>query len=71
MINKYSNLTERESEILSHIFKGHTSIEIGKMICISPRTVEKHRQNMMSKMRVKNMIQLVKLSLEVNMLEIR
>ncbi len=43
-------LTGRESQILALIADGHTSREIAEMLVISPRTVERHRENLRHKL---------------------
>jgi DNA-binding NarL/FixJ family response regulator len=53
-------LTTREREVLKLIAEGKSSKEIGEMLYISPRTVERHRANMMEKLSAKNMVDLVK-----------
>jgi DNA-binding NarL/FixJ family response regulator len=53
-------LTTREREVLKLIAEGKSSKEIGEMLFISARTVERHRANMMDKLDAKNMVDLVK-----------
>jgi DNA-binding NarL/FixJ family response regulator len=53
-------LTVREREILKLIAEGKSSREIGLVLNISGRTVERHRANMMEKLRVKSSVDLVK-----------
>lgn len=53
-------LSEREKDILKLISKELTNKEVGDQLCISPRTVESHRRNLMQKIGAKNMIGLVK-----------
>lgn len=56
-------LSAREQEILTLIAEGMTSKEIADKLFISPRTVETHRKNLMTKLNVKNMAGLVKFAL--------
>ncbi len=51
-------LTDREREILRAIALGHTSKEIGINLGISPRTVDRHRANMMQKLRLRGIASL-------------
>ncbi|MBF0529362.1 MAG: response regulator transcription factor [Deltaproteobacteria bacterium] len=44
------DLTVREREILKLVAEGHTNKEIGALLFISPRTVDKHRSNLMRKL---------------------
>ena len=57
-----SNLSPREKEILQLIAEEHTSAEIGKMLFISEKTVEKHRTKLMEKLNVRNLAGLVRLA---------
>src|SRR5690606_21121648 len=42
-------LTNREFEIFKLVIKGYTSKEIATMKGISPRTIEKHKENLLNK----------------------
>ena len=53
-------LTPREKEILKMMVNGSTTKEIAYDLEISPRTVEAHRQNMMSKLQVVDIPMLVR-----------
>jgi DNA-binding NarL/FixJ family response regulator len=56
-------LTVRQREILKLIAEGKSNKEIGDMLCISVRTVERHRANMMSKLNVRKTAELVQYAL--------
>ncbi|UPQ78285.1 response regulator transcription factor [Flavobacterium azooxidireducens] len=60
------NLTGREVEIILMACKELSSIEIGDKLCISTRTVEKHRKRIMEKTESKNFIGVVLYALKVN-----
>jgi DNA-binding NarL/FixJ family response regulator len=51
--------TKREIDVLELICKQHTTIEIGTILFISPRTVEGHRNNLLLKTESKNLAGLV------------
>ncbi len=57
-------LTKREKEILQHICDECTTKEIGARLCISEKTVENHRINMLQKLSAKNTVGLVKYAYE-------
>jgi DNA-binding NarL/FixJ family response regulator len=52
-------LTKREQEILHLIKLGKTSKDIAEMLFLSELTVKSHRQNMMRKFDVKNVVELL------------
>ncbi len=53
-------LTTREREIVKLIAEGNSSKDIASLLCISVRTVDHHRANIMSKLNVKKTVDLVK-----------
>jgi len=59
----YEQLTNREREVLKLVAEGHTTQEIAAMLVLSPKTVERHKTNLMSKLDIHNRIELVKFAL--------
>ena len=53
-------LTHREREILKLLAEGKSSREIGELLYISLRTVQNHRANIMKKLKVRGITDLVK-----------
>jgi len=53
------HLTKREIEVLELICKGRPSIEIADKLFLSPRTIDSHRLNLLSKSDCKNTAELV------------
>jgi DNA-binding NarL/FixJ family response regulator len=56
----YDRLTDREREVVQLAAHGHTNVEIGKRLFISPRTVEIHRANAMHKLGLRSRVDLVR-----------
>ena len=54
------SLTARQKEILRLVALGHTNREISEQLHISVRTVEVHRFNLMRRLRVRNVAQLLR-----------
>ena len=54
------NLTPRERDVLNLVVKGHTSKQIADILCLSPRTIDHHRANLLKKFKMKNTVDLVK-----------
>lgn len=48
--SSWDTLTQREREVLKMIAEGHKNKEIAEHLCISSKTVEKHRANLMQKL---------------------
>ena len=64
-----STLSPREKEILQLIAEEYTSAEIGKMLFISEKTVEKHRTKLMEKLNVRNLAGLVRLAVKYHLVD--
>jgi DNA-binding NarL/FixJ family response regulator len=58
------SITKREREVLGLLTEGLTSSEIANKLYISPRTVEKHRTNLLKKLDLKNTAALVRFAME-------
>ena len=53
-------LSPRESEVIKLIAEGHTSKEIAAMLVISESTVERHRANVLTKLGLRNRVDLTR-----------
>ncbi len=62
-------LSERELEVLKYIAAGDTNKEAGEKLFISPRTVETHRRNILSKLDIKNTAEMIKYAYQHNLVE--
>jgi DNA-binding CsgD family transcriptional regulator len=62
-------LSERETDILKLIHEGLMSKEISDRLCISPHTVNTHRQRILEKLRVDTSIEAVKYAAALGLLE--
>jgi len=54
LLREKLSLTRRESEVLFWIANGKTNREIGEILAVSPRTVNKHLEGIFSKLGVEN-----------------
>jgi len=53
-------LTDREQEVLTHLAEGESNDEIAKALVISPKTVARHRENIMRKLNLHSRAELVR-----------
>jgi DNA-binding NarL/FixJ family response regulator len=60
----WDSLTDREREVLKLIAEGHKNKEIADYLCISLKTVEKHRSNLMRKLDLHNTAALTAFAIE-------
>lgn len=58
MESPLEQLTAREREILKMAAEGYTNKQIGTMLFISPKTVDKHRTSLMNKLNLHNLLEL-------------
>lgn len=63
-------LTPREQEILKLIAEEYTSSEISDILRVSPKTIQKHRANLMAKLDVHNIAGLTKLAVKYGLVHL-
>jgi DNA-binding NarL/FixJ family response regulator len=63
-LDLYETLTNREREVLQQGAEGRTTAEIAARLCISPRTVETHRANVMHKLGLRSQTDLIRYALQ-------
>ena len=60
----FERLTAREREVLQLIAEGHTNRQIAKVLALSTKTIEKHRSNLMDKLDIHDVANLVRFAVE-------
>ena len=60
------SLSRREQEVMQLVVEGKTSVEIGQILFLSPKSIETYRCRLMQKLGTKNIPALVKFVLEQN-----
>jgi DNA-binding NarL/FixJ family response regulator len=68
--NTSNGLTAREREILQLIAEGYSNKEIGEILCISIKTVQAHRTNLMSKLDLHDRSELIKYAIRKKIIEV-
>ena len=63
-------VTEREGQILRLIVDGLTNRQIAEKLCISPKTVENHRTNIMAKLGLHDVIDMVKYAISSGLIDL-
>lgn len=67
---KNVSITKREKEVLHLICRGYSNSEIANKLSISPKTVDNHRTNLLSKTNTKNSAHLVMYAIKNRFVEI-
>ena len=62
-------LTEREDEVIKLIAEGLSSKEIARTLTISVRTVERHRENILAKLGMRDRTQLTRYAIRAGLIE--
>lgn len=65
--SRLDSLSERERQVLSGVVEGLANKTIAYDLGISPRTVEVHRANIMSKMQARSLPELVRMSMAIGL----
>ncbi len=64
----YDLLSEREQQVFRLLVEGRSTSEIADILCISSKTVEKHRANVMKKLDIHNMVEMVKYAIKIGII---
>jgi two-component system response regulator NreC len=67
----YNRLSNREREVFQMIAEGRSTREISEILCVSPSTVKTHRANIMEKLRMDNISQLIQFAIHLGIVEIQ
>lgn len=62
-------LTPREDEVVKLIAEGHSTREIARLLTISPKTVERHRENILQKLGMRDRTELTRYAVRVGLIE--
>ena len=68
-VSAWDSLTQREREVLKLIAEGHGNKHIANYLCLSVKTVEKHRSNLMRKLDLHNAAVLTAFAIEKGMIQ--
>lgn len=63
-------LTTREQEVLEHVILGLSAKEVARYLHISPRTVDRHVENVRLKLRARNRTHMVACAVQAGFLKI-
>jgi DNA-binding NarL/FixJ family response regulator len=64
-----SPLTPREREVVKLVAEAHTTEQIAELLVISPRTVERHRENILAKLGMRDRVELTRWAIRHGLIE--
>lgn len=68
--NPYNSLTEREQQVFRLLAEGHSNKDVADFLSISPKTVERHRANLMAKLDLSSYREVLMLAIELGIVEV-
>ncbi len=66
----YGSLTPREQEVMRLLAEGSSPKDIADKLCISPKTVENHRANIMKKLDIHSTMELVRYAARLGLIDV-
>jgi len=65
----FSQLSDRERQVFNLLVAGNSSAEIGDVLCISSKTVDKHRSNIAKKIGTENPIKMMRFAAKIGAID--
>jgi DNA-binding NarL/FixJ family response regulator len=67
----YDKLSNREREVFQMIAEGRSTKEVSDILYVSPSTVKTHRANIMDKLQLQNISQLIQFAIRIGIVDIQ
>lgn len=67
-VSGYNLLSEREQQVFRLLVEGRETSEAAEVLCISLKTVKKHRANIMKKLDIHNMVDMIKYAIKIGII---
>ncbi|MBW2195775.1 MAG: response regulator transcription factor [Deltaproteobacteria bacterium] len=68
-VRGYDLLSEREQQVFRLVVEGSSTKKIADVLCVSPKTVEKHRANVMKKLDIHDLVGMVKYAVKIGVVD--
>lgn len=68
---RYNTLTNREREVFQMVVEGNSTRQIAEGLCLSISTVKTHRSNIMEKLKMENLSQLIQYGIHLGVIDIQ
>lgn len=66
----FGKLSNREREVFQMIAESRSTKDIADILCVSPSTIKTHRANIMEKLQIDNMTDLIKLAIRLGIVDV-
>jgi two-component system response regulator NreC len=66
----YDQLTEREKQVFSLLVQGSSNAKIAEILCVSGKTVEKHRANIVQKLDTASLVEMVRFAIRHGIIDL-
>jgi two-component system response regulator NreC len=68
-VRGYELLSDREQQVFRLVAEGHSTARIADFLCVSPKTVEKHRTSLMNKLGIHDRVGLLKYAIKLGIVD--
>jgi two-component system response regulator NreC len=68
-VRGYDLLSEREQQVFRLVVEGKSAKDIADLLFVSPKTIEKHRSNVMNKLGVHGRLELLKYAIKIGIVD--
>ena len=69
VVRGYDLLSEREQQVFRLVVEGKSAKDIADLLFVSPKTIEKHRSNVMNKLGVHGRLELLKYAIKIGIVD--
>ena len=69
VVRGYDLLSEREQQVFRLVVEGKSAKDIAELLFVSPKTIEKHRSNVMNKLGVHGRLELLKYAIKIGIVD--
>ncbi len=67
--SEYDDLSDREKQVFLLLAQGNTTAQVSDILCLSPKTVEKHRANITKKIGISHPVELMKYAVRIGAID--
>lgn len=65
----YNQLSEREQQVFRLVIQGNSTADIAEILCVSGKTVEKHRTSIVKKLDISSPVEMMKYAIRIGLVD--